>query len=91
MLRLILILLLIVFIARAFWRVIDNVLVGMRDGTSPQPRTRAQASRTGIQMARDPVCGTFVVPERAVTLVDGTHLIHFCSTECRDAFRARTA
>jgi YHS domain-containing protein len=89
MVRLILILLLIIFIARAFWRVIDGVLVGMRKGPAPMPRS--QASRAGIQMARDPVCGTFVVPERAVTLNDGARQIHFCSVECRDAFRARTA
>jgi YHS domain-containing protein len=89
MVRLVLILLLIVFIARAFWRVIDGVMVGMRKGAAPSPRP--QASRTGIQMARDPVCGTFVIPERAVTLMDGARQIHFCSTECRDAFRARTA
>ena len=87
MVRLILILLLIIFIARTFWRVIDGVLEGMRKGAAPRP----QASRTGIQMARDPVCGTFVIPERAVTIDDGARQVHFCSTECRDAFRARTA
>jgi YHS domain-containing protein len=91
MVRLVLILLLIVFIARAFWRVIDGVLMGMRNGPSPSRPPSQQASRTGVQMARDPVCGTFVIPERAVRLDDGTRVIHFCSTECRDAFRARTA
>jgi YHS domain-containing protein len=87
MVRLILILILIIFIARTFWRVIDGVLDGMRTGAPP----RRRASRPGIQMARDPVCGTFVIPERAVTLDDGTRQVHFCSTACRDAFRARTA
>jgi YHS domain-containing protein len=88
MVRLVLILLLIVFVARAFWRVIDGVIAGMRNGGSPPPPRRP--ARTGIQMARDPVCGTFVIPERAVTLVDGSRQIHFCSAQCRDAFRART-
>jgi hypothetical protein len=87
MLRLILILLLIIFIARAFWHVIDGLLEGLRKGAPPRP----QGSRTGIQMARDPVCGTFVIPERAVTIDDGIRQVHFCSTACRDAFRARTA
>jgi hypothetical protein len=87
MIRLILILLLIVFIARTFWRVIDGVLEGMRKGAPPRQPT----SRGGIQMARDPVCGTFVIPERSVTLDVGARQIHFCSIECRDAFRARTA
>ncbi len=42
-------------------------------------------------MARDPVCGTYVVPERAVTMADGPRLVYFCSTACRDKFRARRA
>jgi YHS domain-containing protein len=87
MVRLILILLLIVFLARAFWRVIDSLIEGTRKGTPPRPKS----TPAGIQMARDPVCGTFVIPERAVTIDDGARQVHFCSTECRDAFRARTA
>jgi YHS domain-containing protein len=42
-------------------------------------------------MVRDPVCGTFVVPDRAVRLTDGREPVFFCSTACRDKFRARTA
>jgi YHS domain-containing protein len=87
MVRLILIALLILFIARTFWRVIDGVLDGMRHGAA----RRAPESRSGVHMARDPVCGTFVIPERAVTIDDGTRQIHFCSTACRDTFRARMA
>jgi YHS domain-containing protein len=44
-----------------------------------------------VSMVRDPVCGTFVVPERAVTLVNGRTTINFCSEACRDKYRARTA
>jgi len=85
MLRYILLLLLLVFLARAFWRVVEGVM----EGVTGQPRG-AGPRRAGIQMARDPVCGTFVVPERAVTLVEGRQQIHFCSTTCRDQYRART-
>jgi YHS domain-containing protein len=42
-------------------------------------------------MVRDPVCGTFVVPERAVSLTVGRELLHFCSVACRDAYRTRPA
>jgi YHS domain-containing protein len=42
-------------------------------------------------MARDPVCGTYVVPDRAVAITDGRRQIFFCSTVCRDKYRARTA
>ena len=45
----------------------------------------------GVQMVRDPVCGTFVLPDRAVTFVDGRTHLFFCSDACRDAYRKRTA
>ena len=38
-------------------------------------------------MVRDPVCGTFVVPARALTLSRGGEVHHFCSEECRRAYR----
>jgi len=85
MLRLALVLILIVFIARAFWRVVDGII----EGLSGRPRTRPSQSRA--RMVRDPVCGTFVLPDRAVTLDVGSHRICFCSPACRDKYRARTA
>jgi YHS domain-containing protein len=39
-------------------------------------------------MVRDPVCGTFVLPERAVTVADGSTRVFFCSTACRDKYTA---
>ncbi len=86
MLRYILLMLLLVFVARAFWRVVEGVVQGVTGqppGTSPR--------RPAVQMARDPVCGTFVVPERAVTIAEGRQQIHFCSTACRDRYRSPTA
>jgi len=42
-------------------------------------------------MVRDPVCGTFVLPERAISVTVGRQQVFFCSLACRDAYRARTA
>jgi YHS domain-containing protein len=86
MLRIILLLLLFIIISRLFWRFIDNFIEGM----TGQPR-RPQVPQHGVPMARDPVCGTFVLPDRALTLVDGRTRIFFCSEACRDKYRARTA
>src|SRR5262249_25454759 len=86
MLRLVLLLILIVFIARAFWRVVDGVLEGMRGGRSVAPGTSPSRS---VPMVRDPVCGTFVVPERAVSALSDGRQWHFCPTGCRDAFLSR--
>ena len=84
MLRYLLILVLITIVARAFWRVLDGVIEGMRSGPAPPGRTPV----AGVQMERDPVCGTFVVRERAVTLGSGEHRVYFCSAVCRDKYQA---
>jgi uncharacterized protein len=85
MLRLILLLVLVVFVARAFWRVMDGVIEGVSG------KRKSPVPRQGVPMVRDPVCGTFVVPDRAVALTDGRQRLFFCSTACRDQYRARTA
>ena len=85
MLRLVLEFVLIVFVARAFWRLID----GMLEGITGTKRTRVPEH--GVQMVRDPVCGTFLLPGRAVTLVEGGRQVHFCSTACRDRYRSRSS
>ncbi len=84
--RFALFLVLAMLVARAFWRLVDGIVDGARGrskGTS--------VPQHGVSMVRDPVCGTFVVPERAVTIVDGRTRISFCSDACRDKYRARTA
>ncbi|MBM3773130.1 MAG: hypothetical protein FJW27_17960 [Acidimicrobiia bacterium] len=84
MLRSILLLVLIAFIARAFWRLMDGVIDGVRGGRSPS--VPQQGTPRSVPMARDPVCGTFVLPDRAVTLSTGGETVFFCSTRCRDAY-----
>ena len=83
MLRLALLLILVAFLAHGFWRLVDGIIDGM-GGDERSPARR-------VSMARDPVCGTFVVPDRAVTLTEGRQVLHFCSAQCRDAYRARSA
>jgi YHS domain-containing protein len=41
-------------------------------------------------MVRDPVCGTFVLPDQAFTIVDGRSRVFFCSGACRDKYRPST-
>ncbi|MGE5244691.1 MAG: hypothetical protein ACM3SQ_10740 [Betaproteobacteria bacterium] len=82
MLRLVLVLILIVVVARAFWRVVDGIV----EGLGGQPRRPPKGQR-GVHMERDPVCGTFVIPERAVSLSNGASRLYFCSTDCCDKYR----
>jgi hypothetical protein len=86
LLRSVLIFLLVVFILRALWRLVSGII----EGIAGSPPVGGPPQR-GVHMVRDPVCGTFVVPETATTLPVGTKVIHFCSPACRDKYRARTA
>jgi len=61
------------------------------DSRQGRGRAAEQQPREAVHMARDPVCGTFVVPERAVSVAVGRERVYFCSEKCRDAYRARTA
>ena len=88
MLRIVLFVVLSVFLARAFWRIVDGVI----EGLSGRPSGRSVSNvRSGVQMARDPVCGTYVVPNRALAISDGSRQIFFCSAACRDKYRAKSA
>jgi YHS domain-containing protein len=71
--------------AGAAWRLIGGIVQGMtghRPAGTPPP---------AVHMVRDPVCGTYVIPANAVTIFDGRSHVYFCSTGCRDKYRARTA
>jgi YHS domain-containing protein len=41
---------------------------------------------TSRRLVRDPVCGTHVAEEVSIPLREGSELVHFCSTACRDAY-----
>lgn len=55
-----------------------------------EQRGRDEAARhESGAMARDPVCGTFVEMEEAITVRNGNKIYHFCGYDCRDAFLKR--
>lgn len=81
--RFLLIALLVLLLLRAAWK----FLVGVVDGASRHPTRPSGPPAKGVPMARDPVCGTFVVPGRALTLSARGEVFHFCSEDCRESFR----
>ena len=38
------------------------------------------------EMVKDPVCGTYVDKDSAITVRNGDQTIHFCSYECRKKY-----
>jgi len=87
MVRYLLLFLLAILIMRAARRLIGGVMRGLA-GQAPH-RAGGGVPTRGVQMVRDPVCGTYVVPNRALALADGSRQVFFCSAGCRDAYQAR--
>lgn len=87
MLRFVLLAILFILIARAFWRVVDGVLEA---AGAPRPRQRQRGAdqRPAVRLARDPVCGTHVSPASAYSVSAGGTTHYFCSEQCRNQFRA---
>jgi YHS domain-containing protein len=81
MLRIVLLGLLLILIARAFWRVVDGIMAGAAGRGGGRARTPA------VKLVRDPVCGTFVAPASARSLTSGGQTHYFCSDECRLKFQ----
>jgi YHS domain-containing protein len=71
-------LVLLYFIVRAIARFARGILEGLTPPREKQP--------AAVPLVRDPVCGTFVVPSRAVTAGSGADVRFFCSEKCRRTY-----
>ena len=82
MFRAALIVLLILLVLRAVWRLLGGIVQGaMSAGSAAGQRPAAPPA---VKMARDPICGTYVVPGKALELARGRETMYFCSARCRD-------
>ncbi len=84
MIRFLLIAILLLVVARAFWRLMDGIIEAA-GGTS---RSRGAAGAAAVKLVKDPVCGTFVAPRTALSLTSGGATHYFCSEDCRKQFKA---
>jgi hypothetical protein len=87
MARLLLLLALFVVIARVFWRFFDAIVRGA-SGTAPKAGPRSGPA-PAVKMSQCPVCGTYVVPGKAISLVSGGSPVYFDSEKCRAEFQSR--
>ena len=76
---------LLMFVGRAALMLWGGIKEGLQGSSEP----RGGVPSHGVQMVRDPVCGTYVVPDRAISLVNGRDQLYFCSVACRDKYRSR--
>jgi hypothetical protein len=86
MTRVILLLFLIFAVARFIWRLFESV---MRAASGPAPPgARGGGPPASVKMLPCPVCGTYVVPGKAISAVSGGAPVYFCSEKCRAEYRA---
>jgi len=85
--RFLLLMVLFVVIARTFWRFVDSVVRGA-SGARPNPGRRS-GPPASVKMSQCPVCGTYVVPGKAISIVSGGSPIYFDSEKCRVEYQSR--
>jgi YHS domain-containing protein len=81
--------LLLFVVFRTIGRLIRGIGEGARGTTTRRGHGPGAASPKGELMVRDPVCGTFVVPSRALSYRDKNGPQCFCSDTCRQAYVSR--
>jgi YHS domain-containing protein len=87
--RFILLFILILAAARFFWRLIETVV---RGAMGPPPHAGAQRGGgppASVKMQPCPICGTYVVPGRAISSVRAGEPVYFCSDKCRAEYQSR--
>jgi len=79
-------------IAFLIWRALSRLLGGIQEGLHGQRDDRQRGAQPpAVPLARDPVCGTYVVASRALTAGSGSDVRFFCSEDCRRAYVAKRA
>lgn len=73
-------------LAYVLWRVGWRLLKGIFEGMGYQP---PGSGRHTVGLVRDPVCGTFVLPSKALTSGSGSETRYFCSEKCRSDYAVR--
>ena len=77
--------LLVFALLRSFFR---SLFPARRDVSRQTPPPSQPEVVAGGELKKDPVCGTYVSTGASVTRTVNGQLLHFCSKECRDKYRA---
>ena len=65
----------ILIILRLLWRMIM--------GPFRRPKHERQGGKKAVPLVKDPVCGTYLLPDRAIKTGSGDGTLYFCSETCR--------
>ena len=84
LLRALLLFLFFAFLARAVWRLLEGVARGaMGPPGGGAGRPAGSPPPAAVKMAQCAVCGTYVVPAKALTGVSRGQVVYYCSETCR--------
>jgi hypothetical protein len=67
-------------------RSVSRLMHGIMQGAG---YTRDSVPQKSVGLVRDPVCGVFVVPGKALASGEGSSRRHFCSEKCRKEWNSR--
>ena len=84
MIRFLLLAVLFILVARAFWKLVDSIIEGSR-GSAGGGRGQVPA----VKLVRDPVCGTYVPPRAALSVNAAGTTHYFCSERCLHEYQGR--
>ena len=73
-------------------RAVSSFVSGLRKGVFGPGQgqvPRPDQPRKSMSLVRDPVCGTYVEPSRALSSSTGGTVHYFCSEDCRRTFSQR--
>jgi YHS domain-containing protein len=81
-------LVLVLIVVRLVWRFLAGVIDGLT------PAAPQSAKKSSVPLVRDPVCGTYVVRAKALTIEapgqkGQMQTQYFCSVRCRDEYTRR--
>jgi YHS domain-containing protein len=86
--RFILLFILMLAFARFFWRLVETILRGVSGAPAAGAR-RGGNSPAAVKMQPCPICGTYVVPGKAISAASGGGTVYFCSDKCRAEYQSR--
>jgi hypothetical protein len=75
-------LLFVLIVVRIIGRFVSAAIRGYHGQVAAAPPATPLGAR---ELVRDPVCGTFVARDRAISAAVAGEIRHFCSAACRDA------
>ncbi len=70
-----------------FWFIRGLIRTLLAGNSKPVARRDPPKVPSGGELKKDPVCGTFIPVQTAVTKTVDGQLLHFCSAACRDKYQ----